>query len=424
MNRSWLSALVVLLLATGCSSHLDTRYGLRDSGTHSVNGVRVLDARLAELGSLTSFPRLSPRAAKRDMLVHLALVPELPDEEACTWIRDWLHAGPRRQFVLVLRDGNVAPWLCQHWASEIQREAAHVDGDRRKELENAAARLQNRAQLEEESPYYGPGPQHECALFRMRQLRRMPAFGETYRPEGEIPPHGMFNPMGMAALPPLHPERLAGLVAFPTPPMFSLNSAIESDHGHVLVSADEAAWAMEIPVGASRLIVMANATPLLDGAQVDMRARRLLVAVMKELATWSPQRLAWVDSLDTHMETDPEPPNLLALLFGKAPFCYAAYHLLVLMVVFVGWKATWLGRVEARPDRAVERFARHVEALALHLRRERAVSAVLVVLARALGRPAPRPTSDPAAALTIAQNLHRPPERFSAGPFVGQKENP
>jgi hypothetical protein len=411
-----LLAVLAILALCGCD-RFDTRYGVREASSHSVNGLRVLDARLATLGGLATFPRLSPHAAERDVLVHVATMPGLPDEQACTWISDWLKEAPRRQFVLVLRDGNVAPWLCLRWAAEAHAEAARADGSRRAELEGLAERLDHRARQEDEPPLYGPGLQRECPLFRLHLLRNLAAYGGPYGAESMPPPHGM--PVPPLALPDdHHPERFAGLVDYPTPAMFSLNSAIEAAAGTPLVSADGDAWAMAIPFGRSRLVVIANATPLLDGAQVDLRARRLLAAVVGEIGTWKPRRLAWVDSLVTHPDSDPEPPNLLAMLFGKAPFCYAAYHLLGLMLVFVAWKATWLGRVEARPDRTVERFMRHVEALAFHLRRERSAAAALAALARALGRPAPPITRDPAAALALARALHHPPTASVPAPDI------
>ena len=80
---------------------------------------------------------------------------------------------------------------------------------------------------------------------------------------------------------------------------------------------------------------------------------------------------------------------------------------IMLLLAFVAWKAAWLGRVERPADRAVERFARHVEALGFHLRREKAVGTVLTALARALGRSPPPVTRDPARALVLAQILHR-----------------
>jgi len=398
MKRTSMMALVIVLVLAGCD-RLDTRYGLRDNSSHSLNGVRVLDAHLAGLGKLTAYPRLSARAEQRDMLVHLALQPGLPDERACVWIETWLKDAPRRQFVIILRDGNVSSWLCDRWAAEILREAAQAEGAKRVELETAAARWQARARDEDEPPAYVLSQQRECGLFRLRPLRPLPAALDFFGPESMA---------AAAPVPPaMHPAQLSGLVECPTPEMFTLNVSVEADAGHALVKADGAAWAMSIAIGESRLLVIANAVPLLDGAQVDPQARRLLAALMADLALLKPATIAWVDSLETLADSEPEPPNLLAMLFGKPPFSYAAFHLLALMVVFVAWKAAWFGRIASRPDRTVERFSRHVEALAFYLRRDKAVGSAVSAIAKALGRPAPRSTSDLGTAMITVNALHQ-----------------
>ena len=416
MKRVTLLAIVVVFFIAGCD-RLDTRYGLREESSHSVNGVRVLDARLAECGQITSYPRLSPRAEQRDMLVHLAPQQGLPDEQACDWIEKWLKGAPRRQFVIILRDGNVSSWLCDRWAAEVRQEAAHAEGAKRTELEASAARLQARARQEDEAPPYGLSQQRECKLFRLHLLRPLPTFVNSFGPEGMMP-----GATPMVIPPALHPAQLTGLVTFPTPEMFTLNASVEADAGHALVKADGEAWAMSITIGESRLVVIANATPVLDGAQVDLRARRLMAAMVADLMSLKPATIAWVDSLETLADSDPEPPNLLAMLFGKPPFSYAAFHLLALMVVFVAWKAAWFGRIASRPDRTVERFSRHVEALAFYLRRDKAVNSVVSAIAKALGRPVPRATNDLGTAMITVNALHQSAHQSNSP--AAQKESP
>lgn len=406
MSRSLVFVALLLLLA-GCDQ-LDTRYGLRDEGSQSVNGAKVLAARVAALGSVVDLPRLSTRAESRDLLIHLARDSSLPDEDAMTWIQNWLEGGDGRQFVLILRDGNIAPWLCRRWAAEARAEAARVDGDRRSELEAMAVRFEQRAVMEEEPRWLGEGGTHD-ALFRLRPLpTTAPVLGPAGPETGPLMP-----PDVQVARADRHPERFSGLIDLPTPEMFTHNTAVVADLGRPLIAADGETWALEVPLGKSRLVVLANAMPVLDGAQVEPRARRLLAALMEHVAAWHrtksdpAMRIAWIGALSGQSESDPEPPNLLAMLFGKPPFSYAAFHLLALTLIFVAWKATWIGRTEARPDRRIERFARHVEALADHLRRDRAVGVVLAAIAKALGRSAPERVSDPDIALHLARELHR-----------------
>jgi len=383
MNRgaSLLGAALALALLAGCGD-LDTSYATR--GQASVNGVDVLHSQLAGALPLSGFTRLSPRAAGRDLLIHVARATELPEDPACTWISDWLEEEDGRQFVLVLRDGTLAPWLCRRWAAEAAAEAVRQPA-RQAELQAAGERLTQRALREDldDAALAAPGVTRRCALFAV-----------TGRDDA-------------------HVAQIAGWWEGQAPLPMRLRAVPSAADAEPLITADGQPWAIAIPFGGSRLVVVAGATALLDAAQVDHRSRDLTGALIAGLVGFgAPARAGWIEHLAVRSNDDPEPPNILAMLFGKPPFNWVAFHLLALVVVFLAWKATWLGRTEAPRDRRVERFARHVDALALHLRQARALRAVVEAIARAVGRkPAAAPPVTTAEAFAQVQDLYRPESR-------------
>ena len=376
-----LAAVLAALLLAGCGD-LETTYGAR--GIDSVNGLDVLHARLAAALPTTVLGRLSPRAEDRDLLIHVARGSQLPDPVACTWIREWLEDGEERQFVLVLRDGAVASWLCRRWAAEARAEAAKQPAQSA-ELEAAAKRLDERAEREDDDDVALAGPEvvRTCELFTVT--------GRT----------------------PVSPTRLAGWWNGPAPLPMRLAAVPSAPDAETLVTADGQAWVIAVPFGDSRLVVVAGATALLDASQVDHHARALTAALISGLTTsGTPRKAAWIDHLGVRSNEEPKAPNILALLFGTPPFSWVAFHLLALVLVFLAWKATWLGRTEAPRDRRVERFSRHVDALALHLRQARALRAVVEAIAKAVGRKPPPPAAlATGEAFAAVQELYRPETR-------------
>jgi hypothetical protein len=272
--------------------------------------------------------------------VHVAPGRVLPDEAACSWLKDWLDERDGRQAVLVLRDGNLAPWLCRRWAAEARREAlaAPAAGER---LEQLAGALERRAELEEDP---GAGKKPACDLFT---LERGAALAPT-----------AISGLGLAQVPQV--MRVAGRVVHAkAEPLISVALP-----GQLAPQP----WAVAIPVGKGRLVVLADALPLLDGAQPDPAARRLLAALVDALLEEHGERpvAAWVAHLSVPGEGGP--PNPMLALLTRAPVSWIAWHLIALLVVLALAGAVWLGRREAPRDARHDRFARHVEALAGRLR--------------------------------------------------------
>lgn len=349
-----LTLTVLLVLCAGCTD-LQTEYGDRTLG--SINGLRVLYASFDEAFTLRELSRLGKRTDELDLLVHVAGYQGLPEEEGLTWIEDWLEQQPRRQAVIILRDGTMTSWLCRRWVDELRTELATAPEARREVLKQQIERLLERAQFDSDP---------EFPFFIAEQS---------------------VGPLRIATEPMSKPQRVHGLLEAEAPPFLDLRYVIDAENSTTLIGVDERAWALAVPYGSSRLIVVSSAQPLLDAAQVDPTSRRMLAALRSDLLAFTDgDQAAWVRSLAVGPESDPPPPNILAMLFGRPPFSYVVVHLLVLVIAFLALRALWLGRTEPAPGGDLQRFRRHVEAFAVHLRRAGATREVLAALASVLRR--------------------------------------
>lgn len=360
-----------LLLLSACGD-LDTTYAARQGD--SVNGVRVLRAELEARTQLTDAWLLSPRLENSELLVHVQTGSGMPDEATCTWLTTWLGQGEHpRQVVLILRDGNVAPYLCRKWSGEARTEG----------LTQLADLLDRRAGQEDADVVPALGEVETCALFT--------------RQRGPIASPQTITGLGLDGMRPPATLRIGS------------HPMVEKDKepaDTVLVAVDGVPLAVAYEVDeVNRLVVVANASGLVDGALADPRARRLTQALLKNILAFHDHHphAAWVGSLRVR-EADPQDLNLLSFL-RSAPFAWPLWHLLILLAVCVLSGAAWLGRRELRRNRQGERFARHIEALGQHYadaaRHDPQVAReAAAALATAWGRPLPPTTiADTAAAL-------------------------
>ncbi len=387
-----IASLALLLAACG---DLDTAYGVRTG--ESLNGVRVLHDALAARTSLRDAWLLTPALDDADLLVYVATDHALPDAEASLWLQDWLAAAKSpRQVLIVVRDGNVTGQVCRRWAAEKRRSGQA----------EAAARLEARARAEQDDHVEVPEIATDTDLFLMVTQEVAPV------------------------------TKLDGLGLADAPTTLTLGAWLDpEDDGEVLIRADGKPFAVSWPIGdQGELLVVANATGLVDGALPDPRARQLLQALLDEVLRYQPQptpNAVWLGSLRVR---DAEPPELNMLSFlTMSPFAWPLWHLLVLLLVVVLARAAWLGRREARQNLEIARFSRHVDALAGHMARAAAHDPTVAhdaatALAAATGRAPPPdelPTADAAVAWlhTLAEvrdhasNIHGvPPEEHTRGP--------
>lgn len=376
-----------LLLLSACGD-LDTTYAARTGD--SVNGVRVLRAELQARTELHDAWLLSPRLDDRELLVHVQTDSGLPDKATCDWLTTWLSEGAHpRQAVLILHDGNVAPFLCRKWSNEAQAEG----------LTSLSELLDQRAMKEDHDIVEAQGESETCSLFtrlrgKMAATKKITGLGLD----------GMDAPVTVRVG--SHPDPGA--------------------EGKVLVAVDGIPLAVAYEMDeVNRLVVVANASGLVDGALADPRARRLTTALVNDVLAFHDHRplAAWVGSLRVR-EAEPQDVNLLSFL-RISPFAWPLWHLLILLAVTALAAAAWLGRREVRRNRQGERFARHIDALGQQYadaaRQDPAlVREVAAALATAWGRPPPPKTiTDTDAALAWLATPSVPPAPTSSSKPTG-----
>jgi hypothetical protein len=356
--------LLALVLLAGCSD-LDTSYASTEG--KSINGCSGLLAALEQRTTLRRAWQLSPRLDEGpEILVHLSPSLGMPDTPAITWLRTWLEAEDGRTCVLILRDGNLSPWLLGRWASEAESESYRVGGPAGEALQILAERCRARANAEIETPW--PANGGDSSLFRVESAARQ-------------------HPVGLSL----------GKSPLPVPASMTAGSRLAARDGTAVISArmpDGTAvpWMLSVPVGDSRLLVVANATPLLDGALPDKAARHLCNTVIDEILAdhdgGEPPVCAWLASLRVR-SGDPEPMNPVKRLLTTDPFRLPAWHALVLVLAMAAAGAIWLGRREPPPDRRSRRFGAHVDALGGHLRDGGHANWCVRTIARLRGLPPP-----------------------------------
>jgi hypothetical protein len=345
----------------------------------------VFDGLIAARADIRRSAALSPRLESGcDLLIHAAPYSILPDTETTDWLEAWLGEG-RRQVVLVLRDGDLAEWLCRRWAAEARAEAAGGADPAR--LNALAERLEARAMEEKDRP----APSATTAWFER-------IGGRDERP-----------------------VRILGLGDPPVPAAMAARGGLVADEGEslatlILANGRRQDWAIAIPVGTGRLVVVAHALPLLDGAMPDPAARRLANGLVDEIIGWHGDRptAAWVRRLQVRGD-DPDAVNPMAMLFTKAPFAAVTWHLVGLAVLALLALAAHLGRRQAPRRERRASFARHIEALARQLAEGRHAAGAAGAIARARGLPPPPAVPDAGAgrawlATASTTSVSSPPE--------------
>jgi hypothetical protein len=354
-----LAAILVLagvLILGGCATDLDTTYGSAEPGTTSLNGTHLLRRALSGSAPRTAWV-LSDRLQEAELgcLVHVQQDHQPLTPEVQSWFVDWLEDKPGRQVVLILRDGSLGGPLCRTWAAQARREATRAPAGAAA-LEVLAKRLEDRAAREDD----------EDARRRLTERQDVAKLGFHLVP----------GPLREV-------QGLGGLGQGVAAHLLRVGVHCEAPQGEVLVTAAlgdgvEQPLVTAIPCGEGRLVVVAGATGLLDGAQPDPLARRLLVGLATEIRRYrqehtAPAGTAFVTRLRVHRGEDDD-IDVLRLLFATPPVCYVTWHLVAALAIFLLWRNRWLGRRESAPQDRQQRFMTHVRALAGHLRRRRATA--------------------------------------------------
>jgi hypothetical protein len=375
---------LALLLVCGCGDPLDSRYGVTDPG--SVNGCAVLHEVFKGQTNLRDAEVIGPRLEEDgELLIHVVRQRSVPDDESCAWLEDWLREQDGRQALLILRGGNLTSWLCRRWADQARAEAKRSPSEAGK-LESLAQQLEKRAAAEDDhANTIFDRDDGVCPLFRLK--RSAPVLPTA------------INGLGLSTVP--LAMRVTGSLSFgaepvddqlgkkhhedskaeqkPTKkpivkaepevevePLITLTASTAT--GGVEAAVRAVPWAIAIPYGDSRLVVVLDALPLLDGAQPDPAARALLHALVDEVTDFhgADPHTTWVKYL--RIRGDGGPPNPMLAVLTSPPIAYISWHFVVFLVVLALAGAAWLGRREAPRETRQDRFSRHVLALATRLR--------------------------------------------------------
>ena len=406
MSRALPTAMLglALLLMVGCDDPLDARYGVTAPG--SINGCAVLHEVFKSHTNLRDAEVIGPRLEEDgELLIHVARGPGVPDDAACTWMEEWLYGEEGRQAVLILRGGNLTAWLCRRWAEQARQEAVRTPAEAAK-LTAIAERLEKRAEAEDLLKAFET-KEGTCSLFR---LSRRPAVEAT-----AISGLGLDTvPLAMRVTGALHLDGEAETddQDKPAEPATTTDTDAEDDEVEPLITltatlpttgveapATKIPWAEAIPYGESRLVVVLDALPLLDGAQPDPAARRLLAALVGAVTGFHGPHphTTWVKHL--RVRGDGGPPNPMLAVLTSPPISYISWHFVIFLVVLALAGAAWLGRREAPAETRQDRFSRHVLALATRLRD----GAHAAWCARAIARTALRNRQPPPALLNDAE---------------------
>ena len=365
---------LLIVLCASCGQELDVEYGA--TRTQSINGLSVFKSYWKDRFQIRSHRHRTERLDDHDLITHVVEgttfnlfaqvdLNDLPEDmedidkrSPQAWINDWLGEQSQRQFVLILRDGNLAPQLCAQWAKEFETAAADKDkksgagaGDAFREQ---ARYLNEIARKEQYAPIASPDQSLDFHFFTLHGVEEKNA------------------------------ESISGILAGEAPHTMRTRSHLYFRGSNVLIKADERNFALSIPHKNSRLIVIANATPFLDAALVDKQARAMLQAITDEVANWKPKKSAWLGSLSAASAEPPPPPNILIQLFTKEPFNYVIIHALAFLIFFLLWRSSWLGRRQSRRRKVAEEFHQHIDALARHLQRSGKTRKQCQAIAKAL----------------------------------------
>jgi len=370
-----LAALAILglffVLAGGCRDDIDTVYGQRTGNSWgswtSVNGTRVLGKMFERAGhTVFSWRMLSPRLRRRaDCIVWFPDDFHPPSEQACEWLEGWLRDEPGRTLIYVGRDFDAATW---YWET-IQPNA--------------------------------PAGQHQEIL--RRKLEAKSLFRRNLLPSSTTEDCKWFSAKGgnkrKVRTVQGKPEWLEGID--PARLRIELNHAIvPSDDAEVLLESGADPLVTSEPIGASRVIVVANGSFLLNLPLVNHEHRRLAGQLIDEVGP--PDRtVVFLESGPGGpfvFETDPSsgPPSALAI-FHIWPANWILLHLAVVGVILCFSRFPIFGRPRDPEPEGTSDFGRHIQALGKLLQRsgDTAHAADRLSHYQQFARPDSKPRRDP-----------------------------
>lgn len=338
--RAVAAACCAALLAAGCGTGLDTEYAAVRGP--SINGVSTFVQMLRDAGHDTTATQVLPAkdAPHRDVLVvFVDRFGALPDA-AVERLEEHLASGPRR-LVLVLRDDDVA---IEYWRSLVRR--PDLDAARRRRIEERLAEA--RRELEKLRSSAEP-PAAADLGYTLESIDRPEA--ATPLPV-EVSSAGGFADETIEARWTLH-RRLV--------PATRARVEWRSGADPLLVRVRERD---------DEVLLVASATPLLNGGLVDGGNRRLAADLVARLPDGARVHVAGSTEVSDAGDGDAAEPSAWRLL-AVPPHPWIAAQALAAIALFCWWRAPILGRPRHDSPRLTQDFGHHVAALGSLLTRAR-----------------------------------------------------
>lgn len=334
------AACCAAVLAAGCGTGLDTEYAAVRGP--SINGVSTFVQMLRDAGHDTTATRTLPAtdAGRRDVLVcfveHFGALPDAAVER----LEEHLATGPRT-LVLVLRDDDAA---IEYWRSLGRRQ--DLDATRRRRVEEQLAEAQRELDMLRSSAE--PPPADDLG-YTLESIDRPEA--ATPLPV-EVSSAGGFSDETIEARWPLH-RRLV--------PATRARVEWRSGADPLLVRVRE---------GDDEILVVASATPLLNGGLVDGGNRRLAADLVARLPDGARVHVAGSTEVNIAAHDDDAEPSAWRLL-AVSPHPWIAAQAVAALALFCWWRAPILGRPRRDTPRLTQDFGHHVAALGSLLVRAR-----------------------------------------------------
>ncbi len=333
---------LALLLLAGCSRDIETIYGQREGSeaSTSVNGTAVLADMFTLAGHrVSSWQMLSPRLQqKADCIVWFPNDFEPPSKEVCQWLEDWLSEKPDRTLIYVGRDFNAAPWYWEHVLPDAPPEQRELIRQRLADAKDSNNRARKNDIKTKRIDWF--------TLDRTRSSKKVKSL------QGD--------PSWLEDIDASHAD-------------IELNDRLQpSDNAEVLLrSGDDMLVSREL-WNDSRLIVVANGSFLLNLPLVNHEHRKLAGKLIAEIGEPA-KNVVFLESYPggpSIRGKDPEASMPTGLeMFNIWPTNWILMHLAMIGVLFCFMRWPIFGRPRPSEPIGASDFGRHVEALALLLKR-------------------------------------------------------
>lgn len=337
-RASWVVACALVLVA-GCDRTIDTDYAAVRGP--SINGISAFVQMLRDTGHATTATRRLPAVDDRcrALVVFTDRFGPIPGD-ARERLGRFLEGSGSQMLVLVVRDDDCA---VGYWRALAAREDLAEPQRQRVSEQLAEARATLAADLAAAEP-----PDTDAFGYTLEAVDR-PADAGPLRVEVGSP--GGFADAAVEARWQLHRRLVPGAEA------------------RVLWRSGADPLLVRIRRGGDEILVVAAATPLVNGGLVDPGNRRLAADLVARIPVGGRVHVVGssVVSLDEDSGAEPSIWRLLAVM----PHPWIAAQALAAMAIFCWWRTPILGRPRRESPAAAQDFGHHVAALGSLLARAR-----------------------------------------------------